>query len=195
MARKRRFLEVFATMSHYPSHKEKTRRAFRAYMDLLDTAEWLKSELRGPLMSFDLTMGEFRVLELLYREGALFVADVARRRKMHRQSMDEVIARLGERRWVARRIVALPPVEFERTHLPASKRDEPREGRRVAVVGLTRAGKKFMGNVLPVHSKLVRALLRVLNAKEQDSLSRLCRKLREGDVLKFAAEITHEEVE
>jgi hypothetical protein len=35
--------------------------------------------------------------------------------------------------------------------------------------------------------------MRVLNATEQNSLSRLCRKLREGDVLKFVAEITHED--
>lgn len=52
-----------------------------------------------------------------------------------------------------------------------------------------------MGNVLPSHSKLVRALLRVLNVTEQDSLSRLCRKLREGDVLKFVVELRYEDVE
>jgi DNA-binding MarR family transcriptional regulator len=180
-------------MPRYSSHKEKTRRAFRAYMDLLDTAEWLKGELRGPLMSFDLAMGEFRVLELLYREGALFVQDIARRRRLRRQSMDAVVAHLAERGWVARRIVTLPPVEFERAHLAKSMRDERREGRRVSVVGLTKSGNKFMGNVLPSHSKLIKALLRVLNATEQDSLSRLCRKLRAGDVLKFVAEITHED--
>ena len=56
---------------------------------------------------------------------------------------------------------------------------------------LTRSEKKFMENALPSHSKAVRALMRVLNAKEQDSLSRLCRKLREGDALKFVAEIMY----
>jgi hypothetical protein len=52
-----------------------------------------------------------------------------------------------------------------------------------------------MGNVLPNHSKLVPALLRVLNATEHDSLSHLCRKLRECDVLKFVADLTYEDVE
>jgi len=33
-------------------------------------------------------------------------------------------------------------------------RDSPQERRRVAVVGLTRLGKKFIGNVLPNDSKL-----------------------------------------
>ena len=57
------------------------------------------------------------------------------------------------------------------------------------------AGEKFIGNVLPKHSKLVKALMRVLDAREKQSLSRICRKLREGDVLKFVSEITHEDVE
>jgi DNA-binding MarR family transcriptional regulator len=63
------------------------------------------------------------------------------------------------------------------------------------VVGLTRLGKKFMRNLLPNHSKLVKSLMRVLNAKEQDSLFRICRKLRVGDVMKFVHEITHREDE
>ena len=57
-------------MSRQPTHKDKTLKAFRAYTELLDTAEWFKSELRAPLASFDLTMNEFRGLELLDREGA-----------------------------------------------------------------------------------------------------------------------------
>jgi hypothetical protein len=37
--------------------------------------------------------------------------------------------------------------------------------------------------------------MRALHGREQLTLSRLCRKLREGDVLKFVSEITHEDVE
>jgi hypothetical protein len=61
------------------------------------------------------------------------------------------------------------------------------------VVGLTRRGKKFMKDVLPRHSKLVQALMRVLAGPEQDSLTRICEKLRKGDVLKFVQEIRMEE--
>jgi MarR family transcriptional regulator, 2-MHQ and catechol-resistance regulon repressor len=182
-------------MPHYPTHKEKAKRAFRAYMDLLDTAEWIKGELRGPLASFDLAMGDFRVLEMLYREGALFLPDIARKRRMHRQGVDVIVGRLERRGWVRRGIVKLPPVDFEKSHMAMSTRDERREGKRVTVAGLTKSGKKFMGNVLPNHTKVVKALMRALNATEQDSLSRLCRKLREGDVLKFISEIRMEESE
>jgi hypothetical protein len=37
--------------------------------------------------------------------------------------------------------------------------------------------------------------MRALTSREQDLLSRLCRKLREGDIMKFVSEITHEDVE
>jgi hypothetical protein len=29
------------------THRQKTQRAMQAYMEMIDTAEWLKSELRG----------------------------------------------------------------------------------------------------------------------------------------------------
>ena len=182
-------------MTDYVTPREKTQRAFRAYMDLLDTADWIKGELRGPLMSFDLAMGEFRLLELLYREGALFISDIARRRRVHRAGVEVTIARLARRGWVGQKVVALPPVELERAHLAKSRREERRQGRRIKAIGLTKSGKKFIGNVLPRHSKVVKALMRALDGREQETMSRLCRKLRAGDVMKFVSEITHEDVE
>jgi DNA-binding MarR family transcriptional regulator len=182
-------------MPKYPTHQDKTDRAFRGYMELLDTADWLKAELRVPLASFDVTLAELRVLHLLYREGALPVAEVARRRNCKWNNSVVMIARMESRGWMRRKVVTLPPVEFERAHLANSMRDVERRGRRLTVVGLTAPGKKFMRNLLPNHSKLVKSLMRVLHAREQDSLFRICRKLREGDVLKFVHEITHWERE
>jgi DNA-binding MarR family transcriptional regulator len=184
-----------STMPHYPTYKERSKRAFRAYIDVLETAEWLKGELRGPLLLFDLTMGEFRLLELLHREGALFVPDVARRRRLHRQAVDVIIKRLSKRGFVMRKIIRLPPVDPKRAHVPASQRDERREGIRTSVVGLTKIGKKFVADVLPNHTKMVKAVLRALDGREQDTLSRLCRKLRAGNPVRYFAELTHEYVE
>jgi DNA-binding MarR family transcriptional regulator len=176
-------------MRHYPTHREKTRRAMQAYMDLIDTADWLRGELRVPLESFDLTMGEFRLLEMLNREGELFVPDAAKRRKAKRQNMKAMIKHLEGRGWVRRTIVAFPPVAFEESHWPKSRRGEKREGKRTSVVGLTASGKKFFREVLPRHSKLVKSLFHALDSREQMSLSRMCRKLREGDIVKFYREI------
>jgi hypothetical protein len=47
----------------------KTTRAFRAYINLMDAANWLRAEMSGQLATFDLTMTQFRILEGLFREG------------------------------------------------------------------------------------------------------------------------------
>ncbi len=183
-------------MPHYPTHKEKTQRALRAYVDLIDTGEWLKSELRGPLETFGVTMGEYRLLELLYHEGKLTVTDLAWRRRIKRQNAEVAIDRLGGRGWVRRRSVRLTPTPFHKgSNVAKSRWNEQRVGRRASLVSLTKSGEKFIGNVLPRHSKLVKSLMRVLDAREQDTLSRICRKLRAGDVLKFMREIRMEDEE
>jgi DNA-binding MarR family transcriptional regulator len=79
--------------------------------------------------------------------------------------------------------------------VPASKRDEAREGIRTSVVGLTKTGKRFIADVLPTHTKMVKASMRALDGRDQDTLSRLCRKLRAGNPVRYFAEITHEYVE
>ena len=176
-----------------PTLQEKTQRAFRAYTTLVDTADWFRTQLRGPLEIFDLTIREFRLMEALYQNGALPVRDYAVRNKGGASNLRKMIRELSRRGWVRRVIVTLPPVEIERAHLAKARRDEPRKGRKIGVVGLTRTGKKFMKDVLPRHSKLVQALMRVLAGPEQDSLIRICEKLRKGDVLKFVQEIRMEE--
>lgn len=158
---------------------------------MMDAADWLRNEMRATLEAFDLTMPGLRLIERLNREGAQRLVDVAERGGVKRQTMDGVIARLERRNWVRRAIVTLPPMEFRRSHLPKAREDGERNGRRMRVVGLTRLGKKFLRDVLPTHAKWVR----VLDAREQDTLSRICRKLREGDIVKFVSELRTEEEE
>jgi DNA-binding MarR family transcriptional regulator len=181
-------------MSHRQAKEKKTQRAFRAYLDLLDTAEWIRNELRGQLESFDLTMGGFRLLEMLYREGPVSVPAVAERRGCRRQNLDVIIARLEEHGWVRRTMVTYPPAAIKASRLPKAMRGRPRHGRRVGHVALTPLGKKFLGAVLPRHAKVVKALMRAIDGREQESLIRICRKLREGgDVLKLVSEMTRED--
>lgn len=181
-------------MSHYPTPRERAKRAFGAYMEVLETADWLKGQLHGPLLLYDLSMGDFRLLEMLHREGAMFAPDIARRRRLHKQAVAVIVKRLSRRGFVLRKIVTLPPVEFRRAHLRVSKRDQGREGIRTSVVGLTKTGKRFMSDVLPTHTKMATALMRALDARDQDTLGRLCRKLRAGNPVRYFAELTHEYV-
>jgi DNA-binding MarR family transcriptional regulator len=177
------------------AQQQKSTRAMQACTVLIDTADWMKSELHGPLDVFDLTMREFRLMEMLHREGALPVMDVAARLGARPSNIRRLHTRLGARGWMRKAVVVLPPSEFGQAHLAKSERDKPRKGRRIGVVGLTRKGKKFMKEVVPRHSKLVKAMMRVLDGREQKTLVRICRKLREGDVLKFMNEIRMEDVE
>jgi len=57
------------------------------------------------------------------------------------------------------------------------------------VVSLTRDGRKLIATVLPRQAKMVKAMMRALDLREQDTLGRLCRKLREGDIVKYFQEI------
>src|ERR1700691_4821273 len=102
-----------STKSNRPTQMEKRERAFRTYLDLLDTADWIRGFMRGPLESFDLTMGGFRLLEMLYREGPVSMPEAAERMQCARQNTDVIFDRLEERGWVAREIWELPPVASE----------------------------------------------------------------------------------
>jgi len=177
----------------YASQKKRTERALRGYTALLDTADWLKGEVRAPLESFGLTVAEFRLLEVLHREGSLPVVDLARRRGSKWHNVAFLIKGMEERGWVRRVMATLPPVEFKRAHLPRSRRDERRRGQRLTVVGITADGKKFLDGVMSIHAKLVKALMRALEGREQDSIYRLCRKLRQGNPARFFTELTHED--
>ncbi|MGD1211817.1 MAG: hypothetical protein ABR973_10740 [Candidatus Acidiferrales bacterium] len=182
-------------MAHRVTQKEKTQRAWGAYLDLVDTADWIRRELRGPLDAFGLTMEEFRLLVMLYRDGPLTVSMAAEKRERNRQNMHATIMRVEEFGWARRKVVTLPPVKIKESRLPRARRGRLRTGRRIGIVRLTPLGEKLIGSVLPRQAKVVKALMRALHGREQLTLSRLCRKLREGDVLKFVSEITHEDVE
>lgn len=173
-----------------PTQKQKRQRAIQAYLDLVDTAEWLQARMRGQLEMFDITMAGFRLLELLYRQGPLTLPEAAKLRGCRRQNLDVIIARLEERGWVGREVVTYAPAKIRKSRLPRALRGKRRVGRRVAMVSLTKRGKKFIGTVFPRHARVARAFIRALHSREVESLSRICEKLREGHVMRFVNEIT-----
>ena len=63
------------------------------------------------------------------------------------------------------------------------------QGRRISLVTITPAGKKLIGGVIHKHKKVVTAWMRALDSREQDTLARLCWKLRRGDIVKFVKHI------
>ena len=173
-----------------PPKKRRRREHFGAYLDLLDTADWIQGRLRGQLESFDLTIGGFRLLELLYRKGPMTLAAACELRQSSRQNLNVIAKRMERRGCVIREYLELPAVEIKPSHIPKAKRGRPRKGREMGAVRLTPLGERLAGSVIPKRAKLVKALMRVLDAREQKSLSRICHKLREGDVVKYISELT-----
>jgi DNA-binding MarR family transcriptional regulator len=175
-----------------PTIGERKLRAFQTYLELLDAAEWIRRQLRAQLESFDLTIDGFRMLEMLRREGPITTEAFCRRRQCKRQSMERLIRPLEERGWVRFEVVSLAPVDIAETQLAKRIRGKPRRGRSMGQISLTPPGAKFMRVVFPRHAKLVFAFMRALDLREQETLGRACRKLREGDVAKVLHEISLE---
>src|SRR6185437_14592790 len=173
------------------TQKQKTQRAYGAYLDLVDTADWIRRKLAGPLVTFGLTMNEFRFLAMLFREGPLTLSEAAERRGCNRQNLHVLMMRMRDLGWVRWEITSYAPVEVKESHLPKTMRGKTRTGPRVGVATLTPEGENLIGCVLPKQAKFVKSLMRALDGREQQTLSRLCRKLREGDALKFVKEIRH----
>ena len=168
--------------------REKTLRAFRAYLDLQTTTDWIRREVRGQLQAFEMTLAGFRVLEMLYREGPTHMNETARRLEYDRQNLYATVRMLEGRGLVRRVSETLPLVDNKRNRELKEKGDTEHRGRGVTRLRLTPAGRKFIANLFPRHAKVVKALMRALHGREQETLSKLCRKLRAGDAWKFLTE-------
>jgi DNA-binding MarR family transcriptional regulator len=187
----------------------KTVRAFDAYLDLIDAADWIRDEMSRQLNSWDLTFMQFRVLESIYRHGPQYQQAISHRFRCSRQSVQCVIQALERSGCIRRAPSYLPAVPSgEASHRRAQgllKRDEldapvrktvrvarggERRGRKIVLLRLTPEGKDLIAHVFPKHAKVVKSHMRVLDGREQVTLSRLCRKLWKGDIIKFVREIT-----
>lgn len=168
---------------------QKTDRAFHAYIDLLDAAEHMRARVYDQLTFYGLTMSGFRVMYLLVDEGPMRATAMAKRCQWHRQNLDVVVKKLASKEWVESELVTAGAEASEAQHDAPEERGNA--GRRIAVLRLTDEGKEFMRRFLPRHGKVVKAYMRALDGREQRMLSRLCQKLKEGDVLKFISEMEH----
>lgn len=115
----------------------------------------------------------------------------ARGRGLQPQNLNVIVASLERRGWVRRTPVRLPPETMRASRLSKARRAQPRKGKRIVVLGLTDEGERYIRALLPRHIKLVKALMRALDGREQESLIRICRKLRRKNILRFISELTH----
>lgn len=167
----------------------RTERAFQAYLDLLDAADYMRARVYGQLAMNGLTMRGLRVLELLHGQGPMLSVAVAKRHGWKRQNLDVVVKGLAESGWVDGKRMTVPELEALGVDIPEG------DGRPLTLLKLTEEGSAFAARFLPRHAKVVKAYMLALDAREHRTLSHICRKLREGDVIKFISEMELEEVE
>jgi DNA-binding MarR family transcriptional regulator len=169
-------------MKRRPSRKEKRQRAWGAYLDLVDTAEWVQRKLGRALGMFGMSAEEFRLLVLLYREGPLTMTETSEKLDRNRQNLFRTIQDAAEFGWVRWDVKPGSGAEAMR-RVRKDRRGGNNRGSRVGFASLTRQGEKLIESVLPKHVRMVDALMRALDGREQTTLSQMCRKLREEDEL------------
>jgi len=147
-----------------------TVRALKTYKSLLRATENLQGTLNRQLESFELTMGQFHVLEALLLSGSM----------TQKALCEKILCSAGNMAFLMRKLTERGLVERK-----ANERDE--RSRRVE---LTREGREVIIAVYPRHANVVRALMATLKVREQETLERLCRKVEAGDPLKFIRELT-----
>ena len=165
--------------------------AFQAFLEILETADWIRQELRPQMEMFDVSIDGLRFLEMLHSSGRVTIREAAEKRHCTKQSVAKLVETFRGRGWVEYEVErVMPEDEPEDERRPAR-----RTGWRVAYIRLSDEGKKFLRSVLPRNMKLVLAFMRALEWREQETLIRTCRKLRDGDILGFLRQMEFEDGE
>ncbi len=142
--------------NHYRCDKQE-RSALNTYVELMRAAESVTSRTHRHLSSTGLTLSQFAVLEALYHLGPLSQKAIGQRILRSSGNITMVIDNLEKRRLVQRK--------------------RHRVDRRYFIVHLTTLGKKMIGDLFPRHAAVITDEMSVLSAGEQETLSKLCKKL------------------
>jgi MarR family transcriptional regulator, 2-MHQ and catechol-resistance regulon repressor len=150
--------------------ESETEQTLSSYLALVRATESVLALLRRQLMSFDLSMSQFQALEALLHLGPMSQKLLGEKLLCGESNMTVVTGNLEARGLVIRK---------------GHEKD-----RRKVVVHLTPEGQKLIAKVFPLHVKVIRAQMSALNARERDTLRRLCTKLGHGNPMKFLLEMS-----
>jgi DNA-binding MarR family transcriptional regulator len=175
----------------WKTQDERRATAFQAFLEILGTADWIEQELRPQMEMFGVSIDGLRFLEMLHRSGRVTIREAAEKRHCTKQSVANLVDALRARRWVEYEVERLTPEEEPED----GTRRARRTGWRVGYIRLSDEGRKFVKSVLPRNMKLVLAFMRALEWREQKTLIETCRKLRDGNILRFLREMEFQDVE
>jgi MarR family 2-MHQ and catechol resistance regulon transcriptional repressor len=151
-------IEPFVGTHHSGSSREV--RALDAYIKLARCTNTLDSLLAAGLAEHGMTAPQFGALEALLHLGPLCQRDLGQKMLRTGGSVTSLVDKLEEKGLV--------------------RRERATDDRRIVNVQLTPSGRRLITKVFPQHLERIVAAFAVLNAREQDDLGRLCRKLGRG---------------
>jgi len=131
-------------------------RALNAHITLERAANTVAAELLPNLDACGLTFSQFGTLEVLYHLGPLCQNEIAEKLLRSGGNMTLVINNLEKQGWV--------------------KRVREKNDRRLIRVHLTDAGRRRVEKILPGHVRAIVKAFRVLSARDQEDLRRICRR-------------------
>ena len=135
-------------------------RALGTYVKLMRAAESVTSRVHKHLTAAGLSVSQFGVLEALYHLGPLSQRDLGQKILRSSGNITLVIDNLEKRGLV--------------------RRERDRQDRRFFIVQLTDEGQKLIRKIFPLHAALITREMSVLNAREQEILGNLCKKVGMG---------------
>jgi MarR family 2-MHQ and catechol resistance regulon transcriptional repressor len=129
----------------------------RLLIALARAGKAIEKGVRPHLASHGLAMTEFAVLEVLYHKGPLPLGEIRDRILVTGASTTYVVKKLEQRGLMRRRGSG--------------------EDKRVVFGEITPAGRKLIGDVLPVHLEQLRQIMAGLSPQEKRTATHLMRKL------------------
>ena len=142
--------------THYNGTHDEIR-TIDAYIKLQRSAESSSARATRHLISAGLTFSQYGVLDILYHLGPLPLGQIAEKILKSEGNMTTVVDNLERRELV--------------------RRERNEKDRRVVTLSLTEAGRHVIEKVLPQHIQAIIEEMSILTPDEQETLSRLCRKI------------------
>ena len=142
--------------SHFKGTKEEVR-GLDTYIKLMRATDSINSKINSFLAESNLTGSQFQVLDTLFHLGDLSQKDLSKKLLKSGGNITMVVDNLEDRKFVKRK---------------RSKKD-----RRMIYVHLTSEGEKKIKNTLPGIVDILTKEMKRINADEQETLQKLCKKI------------------
>lgn len=145
------------TLKSYGSHADK---AMATWIQLFRSFNKIRMKESHYIHSFDLTMNQFQVLEVLYHRGDLSIGAITTLTMGTPGNITVVIRNLKRDGFV--------------TSIP-----DPKD-KRSSIISITQKGKDIIEVLFPGHAKNFESYFEVLNEDEMETLFNLLRKLQKS---------------